>query len=125
LNTETTFKETKDFAHALALTMENAYPDDITSNMRKALRKDKVLLDWSQNDEHKTTVCVYSLRAQPRPTVSTPVTWEEVNKAIERKDPRALYFEAKDVLKRVEQEGDLFTPVLRMQQELPAMAKVK
>lgn len=123
LNTPVTFKETKDFAHALALTMEKAYPDRLVSNMRKALRKGKVLIDWSQNDEHKTTVCAYSMRAQPRPSVSTPVTWEEVDEAIEKKDPHALYFETKDVLTRVEDMGDLFLPVLRMQQELPEMAR--
>jgi bifunctional non-homologous end joining protein LigD len=125
LNTKASFKETKDFAHALALTMEKAYPKDITSNMRKAERKGKILLDWSQNDEHKTTVCVYSLRARPKPTVSTPLTWEEVDGAIAKKNARALSFETKDVLKRVEEQGDLFTSVLRMEQELPAIAKVK
>ena len=125
LNTETTFKETKVFAHALALTMEKAYPNDIVSNMRKALRKGKIFIDWSQNDEHKTTVSVYSLRAQPRPTVSTPVTWEEVDRAIEKKNPRALSFETKDVIKRAEEYGDLFAPVLKMEQELPDIAKLK
>lgn len=124
LNTRATFKETKDFAHALALMMEKAYPDQLTSNMRKAMRKSKILIDWSQNDEHKTTVCAYSLRAQPRPTVSTPVTWEEVDQAIAKKNPRSLYFETKDVLSRVEEQGDLFIPALRMRQELPEIAKV-
>ncbi len=123
LNTPATFGETKNFAHALALMMERAYPDDITSNMRKTQREGKLLLDWSQNDEHKTTVCVYSLRARARPTVSTPVTWEEVDKAVGRQDARALYFEAKDVLKRIEEHGDLFLPVISMEQKLPDVAR--
>jgi bifunctional non-homologous end joining protein LigD len=83
------------------------------SQQRKELRRGRVLIDWSQNDEHKTTVCVYSLRARERPTVSTPVAWEELD------DPGSLVFEAADVLERVEREGDLFAPVVEMHQELP------
>jgi bifunctional non-homologous end joining protein LigD len=78
-----------------------------------------VLVDWSQNDEHKTTVAVYSLRAKERPTVSTPVEWKEVERALKREDPDALTFEAKDVLKRVEKRGDLFAPVAELKQKLP------
>jgi bifunctional non-homologous end joining protein LigD len=76
-------------------------------------------MDWSQNDPHKTTVCVYSLRAREHPTVSTPVTWDEIAKAVKKKNPDALIFEAPDVLKRVEKLGDLFAPVLILKQKLP------
>jgi bifunctional non-homologous end joining protein LigD len=125
LNTPVSFQETKDFAHAVALIMQERHPGRIVSNMRKALRKQKILVDWSQNDEHKTTVCAYSLRARPMPTVSTPITWEELDKAVERKDKGALYFEAEDVLKRVREEGDLFKPVSTLQQELPEAARLQ
>ena len=87
--------------------------------MAKKLRKGKVFVDWSQNDQHKTTVAVYSLRARERPTVSTPVEWEEVEDAAEREDPTALSFEASEVLERVGRPGDLFAPVLELEQELP------
>jgi len=79
-----------------------------------------VLVDWSQNDEHKTTVCVYSLRAKERPTVSTPVEWDEVERALGEKDAGLLTFEWDQVLARVEEKGDLFAPVLTLRQELPA-----
>jgi len=104
---------TKALSHALARHLEAEHPKLIVSQQKKDLRKGKVLIDWSQNDEHKTTVGVYSLRARERPTVSTPVTWEELS------DPAALVFEAADVLERVEQHGDLFAPVVEMRQELP------
>ncbi len=125
LNKPVSFAETKDFAHAVALMMQERYPDAVVANMRKALRKGKILVDWSQNDEHKTTVCAYSLRARPKPTVSTPITWEELNKAMDRKDTAMLHFEAGDVLKRVQEKGDLFKPVAAEEQELPAAARLK
>ncbi len=125
LNTPVSFQETKDFAHALALMMQERYPGAIVSNMRKALRKRKIFVDWSQNDAHKTTVCAYSLRARPRPAVSTPVTWEEVVRAVEEKDAGLLYFEAGDVLERVFSLGDPFKPVTELQQELPEQARAK
>jgi bifunctional non-homologous end joining protein LigD len=87
--------------------------------MAKDLRPGKVLVDWSQNDEHKTTVNVYSLRAKDRPTVSTPVTWDEVERCLESKDAEALTFESDQVLARVDEHGDLFGPVLTLTQELP------
>jgi bifunctional non-homologous end joining protein LigD len=99
--------------------MERSDPDLVVSRMAKNLRKGKVLVDWSQNDEHKTTVAVYSLRAKERPTVSTPVEWKEVERALKRDDPDVLTFEAKDVLKRVEKQGDLFKPVAELKQKLP------
>src|ERR671911_100305 len=106
---------TKRLSNALARHLEFEHPKLIVSSQKKELRKDKVLIDWSQNDEHKTTVGVYSLRARERPTVSTPLRWEE----IEAGDPDALVFEADDVLARVEEHGDLFARVLELQQSLP------
>jgi bifunctional non-homologous end joining protein LigD len=87
--------------------------------MAKELRRGKVFIDWSQNDQHKTTVGVYSLRARSRPTVSTPVQWEELEEALKKKKPESLVFEADEVLERVEREGDLFEPVLKLKQNLP------
>ena len=120
LNTPCTFDQTKSFAHTLALAFENDDPGHIVSSMKKDLRTNKVLIDWSQNDEHKTTVCVYSLRARVRPTVSTPVTWAEVEAALKANDPDRLIFEAGDVIERVRKLGDLFEPVLTLKQRLPA-----
>ena len=90
LNTKTTYDETKPFAHAVARLLEKREPERVVSSMKKSLREGKVFVDWSQNDEHKTTVCVYSLRARERPTVSTPVTWDEVESALEKRDADAL-----------------------------------
>ncbi len=106
---------TKRLSQALARHLEGAHPKLIVSQQRKELRRGKVLIDWSQNDEHKTTVCVYSLRARERPTVSTPLKWSELD------DPAALVFEAADVLDRVERHGDLFAPVVELEQELPSL----
>jgi bifunctional non-homologous end joining protein LigD len=120
LNSEVTYDETKPFARAVAQALERTEPELVVSRMAKNLRKGKVLVDWSQNDRHKTTVAVYSLRARERPTVSTPIEWKEVERALERKDADALTFEASDVIARVEGRGDLFVPVLELEQELPA-----
>jgi len=92
--------------------------------MKKAIRTGKVLVDWSQNDEHKTTISVYSLRARERPTVSTPVTWEEVERALNKKDASLLVFEARQVLQRVEKVRDLFAPLLKLKQKLPKLAGI-
>jgi len=119
LNTPITYGETKPFAHALAKMLEASHPEQVLSLMKKDLRTGKVFIDWSQNDEHKTTVSIYSLRARPRPTVSTPVTWDEVAEAAERGDAANLVFEAPDVLERVAEHGDLFAPVLELEQRLP------
>ena len=121
LNTPVTYQETKPFAHALARLLEDRHPDLVVSQMKKELRHGKVLIDWSQNDDSKTTVCVYSLRARPRPTVSAPVSWDEVERMLADGDPELLVFEADHVLGRVEAEGDLFEPVLRLEQGLPAL----
>ena len=124
LNTKISYEETKPFAHALARVMEQEHPDLIVSDMKKARRTNKVFVDWSQNDEHKTTISVYSLRARKRPTVSTPVSWEEVKRALKKKDATLLVFEAPQVLERVERMGDLFEPVLKLKQKLPDLAKL-
>ncbi len=114
-----TFTQTKTFAKTVAELLEQSQPDLVVSHMTRAIRKGKVLIDWSQNDRNKTTVCVYSLRATPRPTASTPVTWEEVERARAQNDASGLVFEADAVLRRVAELGDLFAPVLSLVQELP------
>jgi bifunctional non-homologous end joining protein LigD len=121
LNTKTHYDETKPFAHAMARLLENEHRDMVVSDMKKAIRTNKVFVDWSQNDEHKTTVSVYSLRARERPTVSTPVTWEEVERTLKKKDASLLVFESHQVLERVEKIGDLFAPVLTLKQKLPKL----
>jgi bifunctional non-homologous end joining protein LigD len=122
LNTKTSYDETKPFAHALARLLENEHRDLVVSDMKKAIRTGKVLVDWSQNDEHKTTISVYSLRARERPTVSTPVTWDEVDRTLRKKDASLLVFEAQQVLHRLEKMGDLFAPLLKLKQKLPKLA---
>jgi bifunctional non-homologous end joining protein LigD len=121
LNTAVTFDQTKRFARALAQLLERDDPKGVTSNMRKDLRKGRVFVDWSQNDRHKTTVSAYSLRARERPTVSMPVSWEELEEAALRRRFDALVFEAHDALSRVEDAGDLFSPVLTLRQKLPRL----
>ncbi len=121
LNTKTSYDETKPFAHAVARLLENEHRDLVVSDMRKAIRTNKVFVDWSQNDEHKTTISVYSLRARERPTISTPVTWEEVEKALKKKDAGLLVYESHQTLERVEKMGDLFVPVLELKQKLPKL----
>jgi bifunctional non-homologous end joining protein LigD len=120
LNDSVTYDHTKPFAHAVARLLEKEHPAQITSVMDKAVRGGKVFVDWSQNDEHKTTVCVYSLRARPRPTVSTPVTWQEIEAAVADDEAGGLDFDATEVLARVERDGDLFAPVAELRQALPA-----
>jgi bifunctional non-homologous end joining protein LigD len=124
LNTKTSYDETKPFAHALARLLESEHRDLVVSDMKKAVRVNKIFVDWSQNDEHKTTISVYSLRARQRPTVSTPVTWEEVERALKKKDADLLVFESHQVLERVEKMGDLFVPALALKQKLPKLAGI-
>jgi bifunctional non-homologous end joining protein LigD len=119
LHAAVTYDETKTFAHAVARLLERARPELVVSLMKKSLRPGKVFVDWSQNDDHKTTVAPYSLRARARPTVSTPLRWPEVERTVRRRDPAALIFEASDVLRRVDEHGDLFEPVLQLVQALP------
>ena len=119
LNTPTSYEQTKPFALGLAQLLERHHPELVVSDMKKALRTGKVLVDWSQNDEHKTTVSVYSLRARDRPTVSTPISWDEVEDVTVSRDPDDLVFDSAAVLARVAERGDLFASVETLQQELP------
>jgi bifunctional non-homologous end joining protein LigD len=119
LNTPTTYDKTKLFSHALAQLLEQEHPKEVVSDMKKNLRTGKVFVDWSQNDEHKTTIAIYSLRARERPTVSTPVTWDEVERTLKKKDPGLLVFEASQAIARFEKKGDLFESVLELKQKLP------
>jgi bifunctional non-homologous end joining protein LigD len=122
LNTKVTYEETRPFGQALAQIVAKQNPDEVLAKMgKKTDRSGKVLIDWYQNNERKTTISVYSLRARERPTVSTPVTWEEVEKAAKSGKGDRLVFEASDVLERIEQHGDLFAPVLERKQELPEL----
>jgi bifunctional non-homologous end joining protein LigD len=115
------FAQTKPFAKAVAELLEQSEPELIVSRQTKARREGKVLIDWSQNDQNKTTVCAYSLRASERPTVSTPLDWDEVRAALDRGDADALRFEAGAVLDRIAEHGDLFAPVLSLAQKLPSL----
>lgn len=119
LHTPTSYEKTKPFAHALARLLEEQHPELVVSDMKKTLRVGKILVDWSQNDEHKTTISVYSLRARERPTISTPLKWDEVERVLAKKDPKLVVFEAEQVLSRVEKMGDLFEAVLKLKQKLP------
>ena len=119
LNSGATYEETRPFARSLARAFESEMPDRVVSKMKKSLRKDKVFIDWSQNAEHKTTVCVYSMRAKSRPSVSTPLNWDEVEAALEAGDASMLDFGPSEVLARVERNGDLFEPLLGLEQRLP------
>jgi bifunctional non-homologous end joining protein LigD len=125
INSTITYDRTKAFSRGVAELLESQVPEVVVSKMQKSLRTGKVLVDWSQNDDKKTTINVYSLRAKDRPTVSTPVTWEEVKAALKKKSASYLAFESKDVLKRVEKMGDLFAPVLTLTQKLPRLDAIK
>jgi bifunctional non-homologous end joining protein LigD len=124
LNTNTSYDETKPLAHALARLLEDEHRDLVVSDMKKAIRTNKVFVDWSQNDEHKTTISVYALRARERPTVSTPVTWDEVENTLKKKNAKLLVFESKQTLERVEKMGDLFAPLLNLKQKLPKLPAI-
>ena len=119
LNTAATFEKTSAIAHAVALQMEEEMPDLVVSTQKKTEREGKILIDWSQNGPHKTTVAVYSMRAKELPTCSTPVTWREVSACAKKGDPELLRFTADDVVKRVKKKGDVFEPVLSLKQKLP------
>jgi bifunctional non-homologous end joining protein LigD len=122
LNTpRVTYDDTKPFSHALAQLLEQQHPKLVVSKQKKELRKGKVLVDWSQNNDFKTTICVYSLRARERPTVSTPVEWDEAESALKKRDAERLVFAHEEVLERVERSGDLFEPVLTLKQKLPKL----
>ncbi|MGI9556890.1 MAG: non-homologous end-joining DNA ligase [Solirubrobacterales bacterium] len=120
LNGDITYEQTKPYAQAVAQALERNDPDGVVSRMTKKLRKGKVFVDWSQNDQHKTTVAAYSLRARERPTASTPLHWDEVEAAAAMGDPESLVFDAASVVARFEADGDLFAPVLELKQKLPS-----
>ena len=124
LNTPVTYDDTKGLSRSLAQHLEREHPDLVTSNMSKAVRKGKVFVDWSQNDEHKTTICVYSLRAREEPTVSTPVKWSEVENCLKKKRSELLRFRSDQVLVRMEKLGDLFEPVENLKQKPPRKWKL-
>jgi bifunctional non-homologous end joining protein LigD len=117
LNSPATHDGAAAFANAVGTVLEKQHPTFITTTMTKAIRPGKIFVDWSQNNRHKTTIAVYSMRARPEPTVSTPVTWEEIESCAE--GGLELRFEAGDVLERVEELGDLFAPTLTLVQHLP------
>jgi bifunctional non-homologous end joining protein LigD len=122
LNTpDVTYDDTKGFSRDVAILLEQQLPELVVSSQKKELRVGKVLVDWGQNDEKKTTVAVYSLRARERPTASAPVSWDEIEEALEDRRPERLVFEAGQVVARAEREGDLFAPTLKLQQELPRL----
>jgi bifunctional non-homologous end joining protein LigD len=125
LNTAVTYEQIKPFAKTIARLLEAEHSDSVVSDMKKSLRTGKVFVDWSQNDVHKTTVCVYSLRAKEKPTVSTPVTWQEVESCLKHNDPELLVFTADQVLQRVDKSGDLLAPVLTLKQKLPSLTALE
>jgi bifunctional non-homologous end joining protein LigD len=124
LNTAVTYDQTKELSHDLAEYLEREHPQLVVSRMAKVLRKGKIFVDWSQNDEHKTTICVYSLRAKDEPTASTPVTWEEVEITLQKKDAQRLVFRCEKTIERVKQKGDLFADVEALKQRLPKKWKL-
>jgi bifunctional non-homologous end joining protein LigD len=119
LNTPVDYGRTKHISRGLAEKLEHEHADRVVHTQRKTAREGKVLIDWSQNDQNKTTVNVYSLRARSHPTVSTPVTWDEVEHCLEAADPSLLVFDSAAVLDRIDQHGDLFEPILKLKQKLP------
>jgi bifunctional non-homologous end joining protein LigD len=119
LNGENDYDHTTGFAKSVAELMEREAPDRVVSVQTKRLRVGKVLVDWMQNSFHKTTVCAYSLRARDTPTVSTPVTWDEVESCHDERDASLLAFTAPEVLDRVADLGDLWAPTLTLEQQLP------
>ncbi len=120
LNTDVNYELTQPFAKAIAELVEQQLPGEVVSEMAKRIRKGKVLIDWSQNSDFKTTVAVYALRAKrEEPFISMPITWEELARAVKRRDEEPLYFTPKQAVKRISKVGDLFSPVLELKQELP------
>lgn len=119
VNGPCTYEQSKAVSNGLANILARDHPEQVTALMSKELRPGKVFIDWSQNDAHKTTACVYSLRAQPLPSVASPVSWEEVELGAKGKHPTGLRFTPEQALERVEEHGDLMAPVLKLKQKLP------
>jgi len=124
LNTKVTYEQTNPFAKAVAQLLEKQTPKEVISKMAKVDRRRKVLVDWSQNHQKKTTIGVYSLRAREHPTASMPLHWGEVERAAKRGKADHLRFEIPAAIKRLEKEGDLFAPVLSLKQKLPALEQL-
>jgi bifunctional non-homologous end joining protein LigD len=118
-----TYEQTKPFAHAVADLLERRHPQLVVSRMAKAKRRGRVLIDWSQNDEHKTTIATYSLRARPTPAASTPVAWEEVEGCRDAEDPSLLDFDPRELPARVRERGELFAEVESLRQTLPSFGE--
>ena len=121
LNTKVTYEHTSPFAKAVAQLLEQQTPKEVVSKMAKVDRRGKVFVDWSQNHQKKTTISVYSLRARERPTASIPIHWREVERTAKGGDTDKIRFEIPEAIKRIEKEGDLFEPVLKLKQKLPAL----
>jgi bifunctional non-homologous end joining protein LigD len=124
LNTKVTYEQTSPFAKAVAQLLEKQTPKEVVSKMAKVDRRGKVFVDWSQNHQKKTTIAVYSLRARERPTASLPLHWTEIERSAKGADPEKLRFEIPAAIKRVEKEGDLFEPVLKLRQKLPDVGEL-
>ncbi len=120
LNTKSDYDTTRAFAQGVAIVLAAKHPEMVVSNMSKNLRTGKVFIDWSQNAEHKTTICVYSLRARERPYVSIPLTWQEIEKHLKGGDASFFYLEPEVALQRIDRIGDLFAPLLKLKQKIPA-----
>lgn len=116
---EATFKETKEFSKAVAVIMQKNYPDLVTAKMAKEYRKQKVFINWSQNDATKTMICVYSLRAREKPIVSFPLAWKELENLTGRDDAEQLQVLHSEAISRTEKQGDLFRDVITKKQKLP------
>ena len=123
LNTPATYEDTKLVSRTLAFQLAKERPKEVTGLMRKELRTNKVFIDWSQNDEHKTTVCVYSMRGTETPSIACPLEWDELRSAVEAEDRKALRFTPEQALQRVAKLGDLFGDVETMKQKLPTRAE--
>jgi len=125
LNTKVSYERTSPFAKAVAQLLEKQTPKDVVSKMAKVDRRGKVFVDWSQNHQKKTTIAVYSLRAREHPTASVPLQWREVERTAKGGDTEKIRFEIPEAVKRVEKEGDLFEPVLKLKQKLPALDRLE
>jgi len=125
LNTKVTYDQTGPFAKAVAQLLEKETPKDVVSKMAKVDRRGKVFVDWSQNHQKKTTIAVYSLRAREHPTASIPLHWREVERTAKGGDTEKIRFEIPAAIKRIEKEGDLFGPVLKLRQKLPALERLE
>jgi bifunctional non-homologous end joining protein LigD len=119
LHAEVTYDETKAFARGVAQSLERQSPELVLANVSRARRAGKVLIDWGQNDRHKTIVAPYSLRANDPPTASVPLRWDEVEEAVESQDAGSLVLSPEAMLERLERQGDLWAPAASLRQDLP------